>query len=144
MLIGDAAHSMSPNLGCGATAGMADATLLATTAAALHASAGTPTGDITSSGSSLAASHALMHAPHAFERLADEWTRERLHDAHAYTLVSKGVSDLTWFKYHEDFWRLLKALPVALPRILLPKMRFPGKGVILEFENICLLLHNLA
>ena len=112
MLIGDAAHSVSPNLGYGATAGMADAHLLATTAASMHA------------GSAAGA----QRTEHTFAGLAEEWTRERLHDAHAYTRLSRSVSDLTMFKIHKSWARLLAALPLAVP-LMMGRMQFPGKGV---------------
>lgn len=116
MLIGDAAHSVSPNLGYGATAGMADATLLATTAATRYERH----------------THYMSEATgHAFDHIGEEWTHERLHDAHAYTRLSKSVSNVTLFKHHKDWRLLLQALPLAVPHMM-GRMRFPGKSAFLE------------
>lgn len=111
VIIGDAAHSVSPNLAYGATAGMADAALLAATAATVHTSAA-----------------ATSSPDQAFEKLAGEWTRERLHDAHAYTRLSRSVSDLTMFSFHKSWGRLLSAMPMAVP-YMMGRLKFPGKGV---------------
>ena len=81
-----------------------------------------------------------MFAPGAFKSggetfdgklasIAEDWTQERLHDAHAYTHLSKSVSDFNFYKYHKNIGVLLKALPLALPQFL-GLMNFPGKSAI--------------
>jgi hypothetical protein len=97
---------------------MADATILATTAAALYT--------ISSAGNA--------SSGHAFDGLGEEWTRERLPDAHAYTRLSKSFSDVTLFKHHKNWGKLLMALPLAVPHML-SMMQFRGKSELPFLEH---------
>lgn len=62
-----------------------------------------------------------------FVNIAEAWTRERLHDAHAFRRLSKSVSDVSLYKYHKNVWALLKALPIAVPHYM-GRMKFTGKS----------------
>jgi 2-polyprenyl-6-methoxyphenol hydroxylase-like FAD-dependent oxidoreductase len=89
VLVGDAAHAFSPNLGCGAASGMQDGALLG----------------------ACVAKH--LEASGSWEGVADAWTHQRLADAHAYACISDALTDFLYFLRHKSYWRLLKSLPAG-------------------------------
>jgi 2-polyprenyl-6-methoxyphenol hydroxylase-like FAD-dependent oxidoreductase len=108
VLVGDAAHAHSPNIGCGAASGMQDGALLA----------------------ACVAKH--LQAGGSLEGVADAWTHRRLADAHAYTRISEAMSEFQYFKYHKSYLRLLKFAPIGsilMLSVIMTTMPLPSAGL---------------
>ena len=102
ILLGDAAHAMSANLGMACNVALQDSQVLSE--ACIAAS-----GDVVAS--------------------AQEYNQDRLGNVHAVARVSRHVDARNTFKYHRSLTRVLAALPYTLHSIALklpPSMRIPG------------------
>lgn len=64
--------------------------------------------------------------------IAEDWTQERLHDAHAYAHLSRSVFNFTYYRLHQNRLMYLKALPLAVPYTM-GLMNFPGKSAFFSF-----------
>eukprot|EP00892_Ulva_mutabilis_P008246 jgi/Ulvmu1/5794/UM025_0048.1 len=90
VLIGDAAHAMSANLGMGCNSALCDAQILG--------------GCVAASRGDAAAAAAAYNAT-------------RIHDVHALSRISRKLNDAVNHPYHGSFWKLLWGAPVLLSLI---------------------------
>ena len=87
VLIGDAAHSVSPNIGMGCSAAMQDSEVL---------------------------SRACIAAGGDVEASAARFNTDRLANAHALTLVSQRVDTVSTYQYHNNLAGVVAALPYKI------------------------------
>jgi hypothetical protein len=155
VLIGDAAHAVSPNIGAGATNAMHDAALLAPCALDLKLLPSTlrPLPKLQSSKSF---KEMVLGSPtksgaetdawgfDRFESLAEEWTLLRLEDARALTDISRKVNDGMLYSIHKDLGLFLRALPIYLPWGL-AQTSFPGKSALFveRLNSSCVCMHDV-
>jgi hypothetical protein len=116
VMVGDAAHAFSPNLGCGAASGMQDGVLLAA-CVAKHLEAGL-----------------------CLDGIAETWTESRIADAHAYTRISYSLAELQYYPLHKSLLRLVKALPVGgivMLTFVISSLPLPGAEAPLHAAITC-------
>lgn len=87
LLLGDAAHAISPNIGMGCIAALQDSEILA---------------------------RACIAADGDIEASAAQYNTDRLANAHALTLVSQQVDAVNTYQYHRNLVDLLTAFPYKL------------------------------
>ena len=112
VLIGDSAHAHSANIGSGCTTALQDTTALAACVAQ----------SLRPSSSFGAKSGVSVPAD-----VADDWTRARLHDAHACVRISKCMEDMGRLKLHKSPLLFAQSLPVSMAAVI-SMMPLPGKG----------------
>lgn len=147
MLIGDAAHAVSPNVAAGATNAMHDAALLAPCALDL-VMLPSPLRPLQSFRSSKSFKDIVLGSPKRssaetnawgfdrFESLAEEWTLSRLEDAHAISEISRKLNDGILYSVHKDLGLFLRAMPVYIPWGL-GSSAVPGRGAVLASVACC-------
>eukprot|EP00892_Ulva_mutabilis_P004958 jgi/Ulvmu1/2834/UM143_0006.1 len=87
VLLGDAAHALSPNIGMGANSALQDSEIL---------------------------SHKCVAAGGEIVAALRQFNAERLTNAHTVTHVSKRIDDASYYKYHKNVFAFLKGLPYLI------------------------------
>eukprot|EP00892_Ulva_mutabilis_P001614 jgi/Ulvmu1/11453/UM076_0028.1 len=91
VLLGDAAHALSPNVAAGCNAALQDAAVLA---------------------------DSIQAVGRDLDRVADQFTADRLHDVQAITRISRQIDDVLCYGFHGDLQRTLRGVPITTTLIL--------------------------
>ena len=91
VLLGDAAHCISPNIGMGCQSALQDADVL---------------------------SHACVAADGDINASVKEFNARRLQNVHALTHISRQLDLLETFRFHRNVFAAAVAMPYALPQII--------------------------